>query len=164
MVVLQHGETRVAVVPGTFRGTPGVLTLTNRRLIFDRKTGLVKKRIQTLADLSLLSIEHGAVIRTSGKKILVLTVGTVGHTGPPRLEFEVDEPESLQREIASLADRLRAEKVEASRSRLGMPPIAITIHPPPTVIPPPQVMIRCPFCKTVYPELAARCPSCGAHF
>jgi hypothetical protein len=36
--------------------------------------------------------------------------------------------------------------------------------PPPQAPPPPQVMRRCEYCNTVYPESAQKCPSCGAGF
>lgn len=30
--------------------------------------------------------------------------------------------------------------------------------------PPPQIMFRCRYCHTVYPEVHGKCPSCGAGF
>jgi hypothetical protein len=44
------------------------------------------------------------------------------------------------------------------------PPVTVNVHqaaPPP---PPPQVMYRCRFCNTVYPETKGKCPACGASF
>ncbi len=34
----------------------------------------------------------------------------------------------------------------------------------PAAPPPPQVMFRCRYCQSVYPETAGKCPKCGAGF
>ncbi|MFI5414273.1 MAG: hypothetical protein ACHQ16_01170 [Candidatus Lutacidiplasmatales archaeon] len=49
------------------------------------------------------------------------------------------------------------------------PPVVVNVQQPsqpslPLPPPPPQVMFRCRYCQSVYPESAGRCPQCGASF
>jgi hypothetical protein len=43
-------------------------------------------------------------------------------------------------------------------------PVTVNVHQPAPVQLPPQIMRRCNYCNTVYPESALRCPSCGSAF
>jgi len=43
-------------------------------------------------------------------------------------------------------------------------PVTVNVQQAAAAPPPPQIMRRCRYCNTVYPESAQKCPSCGAAF
>jgi hypothetical protein len=46
----------------------------------------------------------------------------------------------------------------------AQPPVNVHVHQAAAQVAPPQVMWRCRYCSTVYPETAGKCPQCGAAF
>jgi hypothetical protein len=46
----------------------------------------------------------------------------------------------------------------------GAPPVTVNVQQAAPAPGPLQVMRRCRYCQTVYPETLAKCPSCGATF
>jgi len=47
---------------------------------------------------------------------------------------------------------------------MGQPPVTVNVQSSPPIQAPPQIMRRCQFCGTVYPESQLKCPKCGAAF
>jgi hypothetical protein len=43
-------------------------------------------------------------------------------------------------------------------------PVTVNVHQPAPVQLPAQIMRRCRYCNTVYPESLPKCPSCGSSF
>lgn len=43
-------------------------------------------------------------------------------------------------------------------------PVYVNVHPAPSAPAPPQIMRRCRYCQTVFPEASSKCPRCGAAF
>jgi hypothetical protein len=43
-------------------------------------------------------------------------------------------------------------------------PVTVNVHQAAATPPPPQIMRRCVYCSSVFPESAMRCPKCGAAF
>jgi hypothetical protein len=44
------------------------------------------------------------------------------------------------------------------------PPTPVMVNVQPAAPPPPQILRRCSYCGTVFPESQSKCPSCGAAF
>lgn len=169
MVVLGAGETVHGHVATRWKGRPAVLTLTNRRLVVSRRTGLPRRTDRTLLSVDWPSVRRTSVESREGEPpLLVLETGDGGPDPPRRVELPVEEPLRVQRSV----DRL----VEASlppppkEARAGGPSgspvvhIHLTVHRSPGTAPPGPVYVRCGYCRTVYPEVAGKCPSCGAPF
>lgn len=128
---------------------PGVLTITHRRIVFSQVEGVVRKRERTHWSTPIESIETAQV---DGERRLVLTRVPGPYGGPHRITLDLDDANAAVRLVVDLQAVARRRAAPAG-DRGGGPVSATT-----------TVMFRCPFCRTVYPELDARCPSCGAPF
>ncbi|MCI4363021.1 MAG: hypothetical protein L3K13_01770 [Thermoplasmata archaeon] len=150
--------------PALLERTAGVLTITTERNLFTHVTGVTRKREHLDLDIPLETLLSAEVERRLARHVLRLVAHGDGYTGPPQLEIDVNRPPDLQLLLGNLvAERrrqLRELKEESSRS----PRLHVTIHAPPAAAPNPKVMLRCAYCRTVYPELEGKCPSCGAAF
>ncbi len=150
-MLLRRGETLVrsayavlegGVTPESSVG-PGVLYLTNHRLVFERGHRRGRHPNSTVVNASLDDVHDVAVprrrLRTS-RLAVELTHG--------RPVFDVLEPEVWARAIAE-AKRAVPEPTA--------PPVVerVTIERH-------VVKVRCRFCLTLAGELDRRCPSCGA--
>lgn len=49
-------------------------------------------------------------------------------------------------------------------SSQGHAPVTVNVQPAQPVQAPPQIMRRCQYCGSVYPESQLKCPKCGASF
>ena len=49
-------------------------------------------------------------------------------------------------------------------SHVGATPVTVNVQAGTPLPPPPQIMRRCRYCNSVYPESSAVCPKCGAPF
>jgi hypothetical protein len=77
----------------------------------------------------------------------------------------VNRPPDLQLLLGNLvAERCRALREAKEEAHPPSSRLHLTIHTPAATASDPKVMLRCPYCRTVYPELAGKCPSCGAAF
>jgi hypothetical protein len=163
MPTLGTGEEIRFQGPGVLRRTAGVLTITTERLLFTHSTGAPRRREHLDLAVPIETIYSAEVERSLGKQRLVLVAHGRGYSGPARVFIELSRPPDLQQLISELvADRRRAlEETEERERSAARPSVHVTVHPtPPTT----RVMFRCPYCRTVYPELEGKCPSCGAAF
>lgn len=164
MKFLAPGETTHYTGPGKYRGVPGVITVTSERLLFTRFRGIVSKTPQLILNVLLETIQTLDV--PDDRRALVLSIPVGGAPRKVILELDRDSPTELR----SVIESRRAERQEAidRAAQVGRPTLKtdvhVTVHTPPAPEPPPRVMVRCPYCRTVYPELDAKCPNCGAHF
>ncbi|MCI4336993.1 MAG: hypothetical protein L3K17_07375 [Thermoplasmata archaeon] len=146
----EHSQLQVA---GQMDGRPGVLTITSKRIVFSEMRGVVSKRERTHFSTPV----PGIVSAHADGRALVLERRVAPHGGPLRVRIELDDPEAAARLIESLRTASTPPAAPADRE------VRVTIHHTgdggAT-----KVMLRCPYCRTVYPELDARCPSCGAPF
>jgi hypothetical protein len=164
MKFLGTGETTHFTGPGKYRAIAGVVTVTSERLLFTRFRGLFSKKPQLILNLPLESIETVEV--PSGRPVLVLSALAGDASRRLTLELDRDNPAELKSVLESLRAARRAaldRAAQASRPTVKAD-VHVTVHTPPAPSPPPRVMVRCPYCRTVYPELEAKCPNCGAHF
>jgi hypothetical protein len=79
--------------------------------------------------------------------IILIAVGAKSNPSPPMVYYQ---PQPVY-----YAPPPTPVNVYVQQTAQASPP------PPP---PPPQVMFRCRYCQTVYPETQGRCPNCGAGF
>jgi hypothetical protein len=166
MPMLDDGETTVLTIPGKYNRTTGIVTVTNRRLLFTYSTGVVNRRDFTLLNVSLLAIQDAQSEQRFAGSRLVLTVRGEGYSGVPRVELALTDPHGVAQAIRTQASTLKhrlAQAAAAAQDRSSAP-VSVTINQAPSPLPPPQVMLRCQYCRTVYPETAAKCPMCGAVF
>ncbi|MCI4341678.1 MAG: hypothetical protein L3K11_04825 [Thermoplasmata archaeon] len=163
MPTLWEGEQIRFQGPGVLRRIAGVLTITTERIVFSHTSGVARKREHVDFSMPLESVYSAEVEGHLAKQQLTLVAHGKGYTGPTRLHVELNRPPDLQQLIGELvADRRRALELAADeQSRGSGPRIHLTIHPTPATT---KVMFRCPYCRTVYPELEGKCPSCGAAF
>lgn len=149
--------------PGVLRRTAGVLTVTTERLLFTHSTGASRRREHLDLSVPLDSIYSAEIEGSLGKQRLILVAHGKGYAGPTRSTIELSRPPDLQQligELVSARRRARDEEEEHER-RTKAPSVHVTVHP---AAPTTKVMLRCPYCRTVYPEVEAKCPSCGAPF
>lgn len=138
-------DTSVAV--GLVRG-PGVLYLTNRRLLFETAAsrGAVRdfvggRDVHVALHLGLSELRNASVRRGRvGRPRLVVEVAA------GRASFDVLEPEAWLSQIATA-------RREAPAAGAAAPAPAAFRE---------IVKVRCRFCGTLGQEGAPRCPSCGA--
>lgn len=149
MPATEPGEPVELLVAARWGQRPGVLTVTFRRVVFSQVEGVVRKRERTHWSTPIEAITQA---RAEGSGRLVLTRRPGPYTGPHEISLELDDSPRAAR----LVESLRA----AAAPRAGAPAGATAAGA--TFVT--TVMFRCPYCRTVYPELDARCPSCGAPF
>ena len=85
----------------------------------------------------------GVVLLIAGITVIVLGLWTTPQASPPAIYMV------------------------PSTTHTPPPPVVVNIHqngPSHPTPPPPQVMLRCRYCQSVYPETLGRCPRCGAGF
>ena len=85
----------------------------------------------------------GVVLLIAGITVIVLGLWTAPHASPPAIYMV------------------------PPMTHTPPPPVVVNVHqpgPPHPAPPPPQVMFRCRYCQSVYPETLGRCPRCGAGF
>lgn len=126
-----------------------MLTITPRRVVFSQVEGVVRKRERTHWSTPIEAIQSA---RADGPGRLVLARRPGAYGGPHQITLEVDDSAAAARlvhELQGAAGRPPPGTAEVPRALVG----AAT-----------TVMFRCPYCRTVYPELDARCPRCGAPF
>lgn len=142
-----------------YRGTSGTLTVGSGSLTFSRMDGIVSKKFRIVTTIPTFAIQSVRVEGAVLKKLIVL-VDQAHVAGIPRHEFTVPDPEGWMGAIQA--------EMSSAGPRQASPPVVVNViqqsaeAPPPQVIH--QVMVRCQFCKTVYPEISGKCPSCGAAF
>ena len=145
--------------------TAGMLTVTNTRIMLTHVTGIISSREFTILDIPLLAVRGTSTESRLGSTYLVLNAQGEGYSGVPRIAIRVAQPAVIERLILRLIEAKRSERHPVSASLTGAAPqVNLHVHQVPAPTPPPKIMMRCPYCKTVYPELDAKCPSCGAQF
>ena len=166
MPVTRPGEQTHFQCEARLRGTVGVLTITNQRIVVTRVSGLVSKREFMMLDLPLLAVQETSVEKRLRRGVIAIHAQGEGYSGPPRVEIDVEQPAETERLISGLVDARRRELSMSSVSSVthSTPQVSVTIHQTPAAIAPPKIMVRCTFCRTVFAELDARCPNCGASF
>ncbi|MFZ0890834.1 MAG: hypothetical protein WB778_05950 [Thermoplasmata archaeon] len=156
-------EQEILQVAARYRNYPGVLTVTNQHLTFTRRTSPLTKRRRTTLFLALASIGEVTVSGESAAHTLVVRVHPPPEAGPDEFALTVDSPTHVRAVILDQVQRQRARAGGFHGNTSGPPSVSVVIQTP-VVAAPPKIMVRCPYCHTVYPELDARCPSCGGHF
>jgi hypothetical protein len=156
-------EREILQVPARYRTYPGVLTLTNQHLVFTRRTGHLSKRHRATLFLPLAAIGGVTASSESAVPAIIISVHPPPEAGPVEFVLELDSPDRVRDRILEQVERQRTRTAGAQRIPSSSPSISVVIQAP--VVPgSPKIMVRCPYCHTVYPELDARCPSCGGHF
>jgi len=98
MPIHEPGEEIIMGEHVKFGGKSGYLSLTNRRLIFEHKTGLVTKRTHTF-EIPLEAITNATVEGAIFKKlVLVVKAGYISQI-TSRFEFSVRDPYSWQNKL-----------------------------------------------------------------
>ena len=162
MFVLAEHEQIKLQTDARYEGHPGVLTITNQRVAFTRPRGRLSRKSLTAFSVPLTSVKSAVEEPGGVDTTVVLTVGAAEARSPPRVELHVSNAVHLARAIESLA---RAARETAARVPSPLtPPVHVTVNVPPVPPGPPVILVRCSYCRTVYPELDAKCPSCGAPF
>ncbi|MFZ1023201.1 MAG: hypothetical protein WAN87_03610 [Thermoplasmata archaeon] len=156
-------EREILQVAARYRNYPGVLTVTTQHLTFTRRASHLSKRRRTTLFLSLANI--GEVTASSGAAahLLVVRVQPPPEAGPDEYTLSVDSPVRVRDVLLEQIDRQRARTARGRGAPSGPPSVSVVIQAP-VVAGTPTIMVRCPYCHTVYPELDTRCPSCGGHF
>lgn len=146
----EHSELQVEA---RLDGEPGVLTVTSKRVVFSQLQGVVSKRERTRFTTLLTTIDS---VHADGTAVVVeRRHGSA--SGPKRVRIEV----SNAGRVAGLIDSLRVSA--APTPTVSDRSVQVTVrHVGESAAA--RVMFRCPYCRTVYPELDAHCPSCGAPF
>jgi hypothetical protein len=163
---LSPGEASRFQGPAVLNRVAGVLTITTERVLFTHVSGVARKREHLDLEMPLESVLSAEVERRMGRHVLRLIAHGEGYVGPPQVEIELNRPPDLQLLIGNLvADRHKALREQREIDRAARTPgVHITIHAPTAPAHPAKVMLRCPYCRTVYSELEGKCPSCGAAF
>jgi hypothetical protein len=175
-MLLGQGETvyHQGAVERWHDGRPGLLTLTNHRILFEtgQQQGLISTAIhgqRNMVDFELpLSALSDVQVEPHvfGRPVLYLQ----SLAGPRR--FKTPEAEGWRALI------VRARSVAPAHPQAGYgTPVIVNVSnvqappaypspqqllPPPPA--PPRVLVRCPYCKNAYDESLGRCPRCGAGF
>ena len=151
MPATEPGESIALQTSARWGDRPGVLTITHRRVVFSQLQGVVRKHEHTHWSTPLEAL---TAIRSDPAGTLVLVRRPSRSHGPNQVSIALDDAPAAAR----LLRELRASNHDhaASAERPGG---ASSAPSGPAI-----VMFRCPYCRTVYPELDARCPSCGAPF
>jgi len=109
MVVLRKEEDVVHSGPCNYSGKNGILTLTNKRLIFESKSGVFSKKTFTNLDVEIDGIENTRIEGFMGKKLFVtLKPGLT----PRRYEFKSSNLEGWQELIMSTVVKFQNPKFE----------------------------------------------------
>jgi hypothetical protein len=136
----------------------------DNRLIFTHSKGIISQRTYSSLDLPLEAIADLRSERTLVWKRIVIRARPEVHAGVPRFEVEVTNPEDVAATIERQIGISRTRSTSPSAATIQPQSVSVVVHNPPVREPPPKIMMRCTYCKTVFPELDAKCPSCGAHF
>ena len=156
-------ETRLFEGPATYRGQAGVLTVTDGRVRFTRIRGLVAKKATVRWEVPLARVLEVEGSSTATDRRIAIVSESATRRRTSRAELEVEEPATVLHVIEqALAEHRRTESRRGAGSPAGSPTaVHVTINAPTA---PTRVMVRCPYCRSVYPETDGKCPSCGAHF
>ena len=157
-------ETLVAQFSGRLRGTDGVLVVSNRRVTFAHKAGVISKKNYTVLDLPLEVVQDVSVERKLVRRQVVILARGQGYTGLPRVEVEVEPADQVAATIMRQVRAFRRQPATSTLGGIGGAPVSVVVNVPRPPESPPKVMVRCSYCKTVFAETDAKCPSCGAHF
>jgi hypothetical protein len=156
-------EREILQVAARYRNYPGVLTVTNQHLTFTRRASPLTKRRRTTLFLTLASISEVTTSGESMARTLMVRIHPPPEAGPDEFALTVDSPAHVRDVILDQVQRHRARAGGVHENTSGTPSVSVVIQSP-VVAAPPKIMVRCPYCHTVYSELDARCPSCGGHF
>jgi hypothetical protein len=158
MFVLGEKEAIRLQTDARLAAVPGVLTVTNQRVVFTRRRGRLSRQSTTVRSVPLTAIDSVREAPDEHGPTLVLTIGGSAYDGPPRLVFHVPSGVHLATAIETLRRAARGPPPPEPAA-----PVQVTVHLPsvPTTT---VVLVRCSYCRTVFPELDAKCPSCGAPF
>lgn len=162
MVVLEPGETIKIQTDARYTSLPGVLTVTNRRVVFSRRTSAFNRRPRTIVTIPLAAVREVTESTQGPETVLAVTARASEVAGPSRVEFSVSNAVHVARAIRSLVEEV--QRPAASPSPSTVPPVHVSVNVPPAAPAPPIILVRCSYCRTVFPELDAKCPSCGAPF
>lgn len=164
MVLLNPGETVVRQEHCRMESRPGLLLLTNQRLLFEGRLteGFLTQafrgpRMATLLDAPLHQVSNAHLDR----RLLGRPSLRVDLLGKFRT-FRVSDAGAWFTAIAAAK-----QQADHPSSWTGQPsPVVLQVQAPPPPPPPPPavVRVRCPYCRTVYDEAAGKCPSCGSPF
>jgi len=146
VILVMPGEEIVATQDGAkLEGVgKGVLYLTNRRLMFEKVSGLISKKYQVAMEINLVDLTHVGV---RGGKLIV-------EAGGARHIVEVKNPESWERAV---------ENAMLTALKAAPKPVAPTM-PQPQLSPfltPTTALAFCPSCGARLPVDSMFCPSCG---
>jgi hypothetical protein len=156
-------EREILQVAARYRNYPGVLTLTTQHLTFTRRSSRISKARRTTLFLPLESIGEVKAPTGSAAHTLVVRVHPPPEAGPDEFTLGVESPARVRDIILDQVGRQRARSAPRKGSSNVAPSVSVVIQAP-VVSGSPRIMVRCPYCHTVYPELDARCPACGAPF
>jgi len=106
---MEPDEREVLCAPAKLRDTHGLLTLTNRRLLFTRTSGLISKKGFTILDLPLSTIKDVWVDHSFTRSRVVFVAQGEGGSGEPRTEIEVHLPDKWCSMISSQISKRNAE-------------------------------------------------------
>jgi hypothetical protein len=112
---MEPDETEVQCAPAKLRGTHGILTLTNRRLLFTHTLGTASRKGSTVLDLPLSTIKDVWVDHNLVRSRVVLVAQGEGHSGESRIEIEVHMPDKWRSMIESQIPKRHAETEEEGR-------------------------------------------------
>lgn len=142
-----------------YRGTRGTLTIGAGNLTFSRMDGVLARKFRIVTTIPTYAIQSVRVERAVLKKLVVL-VDQAHVGGIPRHEFAVPDPEGWMGAIQ--------QEMSAASSHRTTPSVVVNVNQHAADVPAPQVvqqvLLRCQYCKTVYPESSSKCPNCGATF
>ncbi len=154
-MLLHAGESRLRSAYAVLEGEspehargPGVLYLTNQRLIFETShpKGPVRALVRgagsvTVLDASLAQIRNVEVRRPRLGRERLLVELTIG-----RPAFDVLEPDAW------------ASAIALAKRTMPVPGVPVSTH----VIERQVVKVRCRYCGALGNEVDGRCPTCGA--
>jgi hypothetical protein len=161
-MILLRGEKILTQGPATsltHGKAPGLLFLTNYRLVFETTTGTGLLRAgstSTLLDLPLDQISDAHVNRPRLRIRFLDSSRLRFHTHRGEVDFAVDHPEVWRQYFADV----KRESYPPSQGP-APPVISVQVNVPPA---PSEstIHLRCPYCRTTYDEARGRCPTCGA--
>ncbi|HYK93025.1 MAG TPA: hypothetical protein VEY07_03160 [Thermoplasmata archaeon] len=160
MFVLRERERIKLQTDARYDGNPGVLTVTDQRVVFTRRRGRLSTKVDTAFSVQLEEVSEAREHPKGGENRVEICTEATDPLHPSPWVVEVSNAVHIGKAISALARGARAVR---SRSSGPTPPVQVDVHVPALPIQT-VILVRCPFCRTAYPELDAKCPSCGAPF
>jgi hypothetical protein len=145
---LAPGEQIIISEPARYGNKAGVLTLTNKRVVFESQSGIVSKKTYTNVDFALTSVTGATVEGLASKKLLVsLQRGNY----PPRYEFSVGDPVKWRGALTAACSSASSTATQSE-----------TITKEKEVIIKEVVKVKCRYCGALVDITESKCSGCGA--